>query len=129
MNNKINHRKKFQDGLITPQEFHQKYAFRPTDKCMVCEAPPLIRIHTYGEYKTMMEKDPALTVLKNENPEKFYDMIMHSKWGPLFRISEAFACKSCAPAAEKAAAKHPDWVYVWIDRGPSPDKLVFGPGT
>lgn len=129
MSNKIIHRKKFQDGTIDPITFHQKYAFKPGDKCIGCGAPPLIRIHTYGDYKVMMEKDPALTVLKNEKPELFYDMIMQSKWGPMFRISEAFACKSCSPWAEKAAAKHPDWVYVFIDRGPDPDKLVFGPGT
>ena len=129
MSNKIIHRKKFQDGRMTPEEFHQTYAFKPGDKCSVCGGHPLIRIHSYGDCKTMMARDPALTVLKNERPDLFEDMILKSAWGPLFRISEAFACKSCAPEAEKAAAKHPDWVYVWIEKGPSPDKIVVGFGS
>jgi len=114
---------------MTPQEFHQTYAFKPGDKCNGCGGRPLIRIHSYGDCKIMMDRDPALTVLKNERPDLFEDMILKSAWGPMFRIAEAFACKSCAPEAERAAAKHPDWVYVWVDRGPDPDKIVIGLGT
>lgn len=44
------------------------------------------------------------------------------KDGDAVRIATHHACPRCLPSVEKAFAKHPDYVFVDIDRGPSASK-------
>jgi len=38
-----------------------------------------------------------------------------------------YACQTHASEMERAAAKHPDWVYVSFDRAPNPtNRVVVG---
>lgn len=40
------------------------------------------------------------------------------KDGPAVRIALAHSCPSCLPGMERVFARHPDYVFVMIDRGP-----------
>ena len=123
------HRKKFMNGEMTPQEMHSKYAFPVGAKCAGCGGPPLVTIRSFAEEAEMLKRDPRLKVLQLVEPEKYGSIPLGTKMGAYLRISEVFACASCAPDAERAAAKHPSWCFVDINRGPAEMRIVVGPGT
>jgi hypothetical protein len=49
-----------------------------------------------------------------------------TKFGPIVRIGDAYACKACQKDAEVAAAKLPDHVIVELDRGPKNIPIQVG---
>lgn len=118
MNKNIHGLKKFDNGRRTPQEMHSQYAFRPGEVCAVCGAPPLTTITSFGEEKEMIKRDNRLLLLRMANPESYAAMRVETRMGPYLRIGRVVACVQCTPALEKAAAKHPSWAFVEIDRGP-----------
>lgn len=120
-------RKKFMDGRMTPQEAHSKWGFPVGAKCAHCGAPPLVSIRSFAEEAEMLKRDPMLKILQAAEPEKYQAMQLRTKQGMYLRIAVAYACAQCARAAEKAAAKHPSWMFVDVDRGPDPLKIVVGP--
>lgn len=121
------HIKKFQDGRVTPREYHAANAFPIGAKCKICKSPPMIQICSFGEEKECWKLDPGLRVLASVNPEKYATMLVELKSGRYLRLGVVYACDSCTPAAERAAAQHPSWVWCRIDRAPDPVKLVVGP--
>lgn len=122
-------RKKFMDGNMTPQEAHSKWGFPAGARCAICKRPPLISIRTFAEEGEMLKRDPMLKVLRSADPEKYLSMRLQTKSGPYLRISCVYACGQCSPTAEKAAARHPSWMFVDVDRGPDVMKIVIGPGS
>lgn len=122
-------RTKFMDGRMTPQEAHSKWGFPVGAKCAYCSKPPLISIRSFAEESEMLKRDPMLKVLQMVEPEKYLSMRLKTKMGNYLRVAVAYACQECSREAEKAAAKHPSWMFVDIDRGPSVMKIVIGPGS
>lgn len=122
-------RDKFMGGTITPEELHQELSFPIGARCQGCGGPPLVKYTSFADEAEMLKRDPNLLVCRTAEPEKYQSMRLVNRHGVFLRISMTYACRGCSKDADKAAAKHPDWVVVLIDRGPGPDKLVFGPGT
>jgi len=122
-------RKKFLDGRMTPQEAHSKWGFPVGAKCVTCGKPPLVSIRSFAEEGEMLKRDPMLKILQAAEPVKYQEMQLRTKQGTYLRIACVYACAQCASAAEKAAARHPSWMFVDIDRGPLPTKIVIGPGS
>jgi hypothetical protein len=108
---------------------HSQFAFKPWEKCLVCGGPPLVTLTVFGEEKEMWKKDPMLRVLMTTDPLQYQQMRLVTKSGPYLRISRTIACLQCAPAAEKAAAHHPSWVFCDIDRGPAVLPIQVGYGS
>lgn len=77
----------------------------------------------------MLKRDPALRIHKAAEPEKYAQMRTRFKPGWFIRLNVIYACPSCLPDAEKAAAKLPSWVYVDIDRGPKDIPIMVGYGS
>lgn len=121
------HRKQFMDGRVTPQELHSALAFPVGAKCVGCGGPPLTTIRTFAEEAEMLKRDPRLKILFMADPDKYMSMRLVTKMGPYLRLAEVYACARCTPEAERAAAKHPSWTFVDINRGPEALKLVIGP--
>jgi len=131
----VRHRKKFQDGRVTPQEYHAKHAFPPGAKCSGCGRPPSIRAIVMAPLDEVRKRDPDFGVVADlalTNPQaakRFHEVLVPLRGSdgrpvPHIRLSTALACPVCAPAMEKALAKGPSWCVVDIQRGPGPDKLV-----
>lgn len=121
--------KKFDNGQRTPQEMHSQYAFRPGEVCAGCGRPPLISITSFGEEAEMLKRDNRLLILRAANPESYAAMRIVTRMGPYLRIGRVLACRECGPALEKAAAKHPSWTFVEIDRGPQVINPQVGYGS
>jgi hypothetical protein len=118
--NPIIHRKKFFNGEVTPQQLHAELAWYKRT-CRGCGSPPALRIQTFllltdlqPEARAVVDCEIALGRLHTVKMEK----------GPAIRIGDLFACSSCAPAAERAAAKGPSFAIVWRDTGPGPDNPI-----
>lgn len=122
----IIHSTKFLGGAMTPEELHQSMAFPVGSKCRLCGRPPMIALRSYGEEAEMLKRDSMLRVLATAQPESYAKMLIRTKSGRYLRIGEVYACKQCAPQAEREAAHHPSWCFVDIDAGPGPDKVVVG---
>lgn len=123
---RIIHTRKFMQGSCTPEELHQELSFPPGSKCKLCGRPPMIAIRSFAEEKEMLNRDPNLIVLAKTDPTKYASMTITTRSGRYLRLGEVFACRSCAPQAEREAAHHPSWCFVDVDRGPGPDVIVSG---
>jgi hypothetical protein len=126
---KIIHLKRFDNGNRTPQEMHAQYAFSPGDKCGGCGAPPITRLTSFAEEAELLKRDSMLLVLRGADPMKYAAMRTVTKMGPYLRVACVMACSRCTPEAERAAAKHPSWMFVDVDKGPPPMKVVVGYGS
>lgn len=128
----IQHRKMFDRGRRTPQEYHQQTAFPLNAKCAACGRPPAVRalvfvpladarrLGMFGMEELTAAAAAAMlqTVVQLKGPS-----------GPVsyVRVSSAYSCKSCQPAFEKTLAKAPSWCVVEIQRGPDPtNRVVVG---
>jgi hypothetical protein len=128
------HRKTFDNGNSTPEEYHSKYAFPLGARCAGCNADKglLLRAFTYVPLDEMKKRDPMFDALIAVKPEAALKLIVPLKGGdgkpyPHVRVSTTYACKRCVPELEKALAKSPSWAVVDISRGPGPSKIVSGP--
>ena len=122
-------RNKFMGGQMTPEEFHNSVAFPVGAACAICGAPPATQYTSFGEESELLKRIPALAILKTSDPERYQSIRLVIKEGAYLRTGISYSCKQCEKTADQAAAKHPTWAFVRIDRGPSPDKIVVGPGT
>lgn len=113
-------------GQIDLQELHRELGFPIGAKCKGCGGPPAITLRSFAEEAEMLKRDHRLKILAMENTEAYRQMRLRNRHGVFLRINEVYACSVCAPGAEKAAAKHPDWVVVIIDRGPEANKPTVG---
>jgi len=119
------HYKKFQNGMVTAREFHENFFLDAGVRCVGCGGRPLTMIAVFADEKTMLKRDPDLVILRMSDPGRYAAMRhIPTDGNPLLRISKNYFCSKCTPAAEKAAAHHPDWCYVEIDRGPNPNERI-----
>lgn len=122
-------RKRFQNGIITPEEFHAKYAFPPGSKCHVCPLPPLTRVRILMPADELRKRDPLMEQLALVDPVAFAKLLLHTKNGPYIIVREIVACKQHTPELERAAAKTPSWCHAEINRGPGVDNPTVGGGS
>jgi len=123
------HIEKFMGGRMTPRDVHAQLAFPFGSKCKYCSNPPAAKLTSFAEEAEMLKRDPALKIHAKAEPDKYSQMRVKFKPGWFLRINSVYACRSCLPGAEKAAAKLPSWVYVDIDRGPAELPIVSGYGS
>lgn len=126
-------RRKLFDGKTTAEEVHRRAVFGDR-KCSGCRvATPSTIIRVFFPLDELIKRDGAgVGRALMENPEHFksccLDFIGADGFSrePFVRVSTAYACPDCLPAAERAAAKLPSWAHVEINRGPGADKVVVG---
>lgn len=96
-------------------------------KCY-CGKHAMVRATSWVGLQDALTQRPELVV-------KYYKgelaPLMHQardgKW--LVKWSVVYACQTHSSEMERAAAKHPDWVYVSFDRAPNPTNRVVVGGT
>jgi len=120
----VQFKKKFMDGRMSPEDVHQRLAFKPGSRCLYCSKPPMTRATVLAPLDEVKKRDPSIQDLSLARPDLFLAMLVQTKHGPHVRISEVYSCKECTPALEKAVAKHPSWCIVDFDRGPGADRIV-----
>ena len=126
----MQHRRRFQGGLITPEEFHAKYAFPPDARCLVCPSRPLAVIRVLVPVDELRKRDPVFDVMCDNDPVGMQNMFVQLTHGPHVLTTSAFVCKQHLPEAEKAIARSsPSWAVVEINRGPGVDNPKVGGGT
>jgi hypothetical protein len=120
--------KKFMGGRMTPEEIHAQLGVGKP--CKGCQRPALIVIRSLCTLKDWKDKVSAgFQQLVGALTPDGHPPTFPTKYGPMICIGELFVCKSCAPAAERVAAKHPDWILIEINRGPKPLPIQSGYGA
>lgn len=117
------HIKKFADGRMTPEEMHCQVVFAG-EKCGGCGALPRIRVSIFMPQDEVLKRHPQIAALALHDPAKLRKMTVRNAHGTYFKVSESFACKSCQPALERAAAKAPSYAMVDIFRPPPDIKII-----
>ncbi len=130
--NRVVFKRKLFDGRRTAEEEFRRLAFPPGATCAVCSSPKVaIQIVLFAELSELEKRDPGgMAALAATNPQGLHALLVPTRYGVTFiRLKVAHACDRCKVTAERAAAKHPSWMYVDIKRGPGPDKIVIAPNT
>lgn len=123
----IQHRKRFDGGNTTPEEYHSLHAFGPNAKCAMChQHRPSTRFVVMIPYDEIKRRDPDFALLEMLDPGRIAAMAVQLKHGLHIRVSTQDVCRSCTPAAEKVAAKSPSWAVVNIIRAPQGTIMVGG---
>lgn len=123
------HIKRFMGGRKTPQQAHREMTYQGK-RCTGCKGPPAIRICVFypvAEVSRALVNMLALQAKAAGEPPPF--IRFNERYGnqPFLMVSDVYACETCAPTAERAAARGPSYAVVHIDRGPDPtNKVVFG---
>ena len=119
--------KRFADGKETPLEMHRRLAWGGKG-CTTCGGAAVIRIKTFMKSEDFaLHVEPGMMAMiaaacGGKLPS------VPTKYGPIVRIGDAYACRACQRDAEVAAAKLPDHVIVEFDRGPAALKVRVGAG-
>lgn len=121
-----NHVRRFMGGLQTPQEVFRSHAFPKGAACASCKGPPAARFTVYVLWDDAVRRDPTLLLM---DEGALAAITVRLKQGRAIRISNAYACERCRPAAERYVAKNaPSYAFVDIDAGPEPtNRVVVGP--
>ncbi len=131
----IIHRDKLFGGVETAEEVHARCGFPPGAQCMGCGKPPGvggITMRTFMSVKDLKQRDPdGFGLVCEMYPDKVAAMLVPMMGSdgqpvPYVRCTTTYACRFCAPAAERAAAHGPSYAIVDITRGPQPDKHQSG---
>ena len=124
MSNRV---KKFMDGKATPMDMHRRYAWNGKG-CTTCGGAPVIRIKTFmkADDFTSTVEPGVMAMIAAACGGKL--PTVPTKFGPIVRIGDAYACRACQRDAEVAAAKLPGHVIVEFDRGPKEIKVRVGAG-
>ena len=121
------HRKRFDAGRSTPEEYHSRYAFGPDAKCALCHVyRPMTRFVVMIPYDELKRRDKDFALLEMMDPGRIAAMMVPLKHGMHVRVSTQDVCAACTPAAEKLAAKGPSWAVVNIIRAPKSTVMVGG---
>lgn len=115
-------RDKLFGGRMSADELHVKYAWHGK-KCSACGAPPALRIQSFILISDLVpwQKDHVTLeiAMGRLHPVKLEP-------GPALRYGDVYACSTCAPAAERQAAKCPSYMVVWLERSPGSDNPIVG---
>jgi hypothetical protein len=123
----IIHRKKFQGGRCTPEEFHSRYAFPKHAQCP-CGAPPMSVARTYYPLDELVKQRPEWMgkLLASGGSEALYKLMAEFVDGIYVRVAVVYACKAHRAEMERAAAQGPSWARVHFNHGPGEDKPMVG---
>ena len=113
MSNRV---KKSMDGKATPMDMHRRYAWNGKP-CTTCGGAPVIRLKTFmrADDFTSVVEPGVMAMIAAACDGKL--PTVPTKFGPIVRIGDAYACRPCQKDAEVAAARLPEYVIVEIDRG------------
>lgn len=107
------------DGVVDgAQRFHAETLQIPCDNCGVFSTATL-RAFVY--VKDLPGHPDIAASLARGYPDGKVP-VARFKGGDAVRIAVHHACPRCLSSVEKAFAKHPDYVFVDIDRGPAASK-------
>ena len=117
--------KKFMDGKMTPMEAHRRLAWGGKG-CTTCGGASVIRIKTFmkADDFTSQVEPGVMAMIAAACGGKL--PTVPTKFGPIVRIGDAYACRACQKDAEVAAARLPEYVVVEIDRGPAGIPIQVG---
>jgi hypothetical protein len=123
---KIIHRTQFDGGRSTPEEYHQRHAFKPGQKCSGCPRRPVATLRVLLPIEELIKVDAeGVGRMIVEAPRELDALCSHLTDGVYIRTTTVYACRSCLPAAERAAARGaPSWAIVEISRGPGTTNLI-----
>jgi hypothetical protein len=131
----IIHKHQMFAGEGTAEEIHARYGFPRGAKCMGCKRHPGvggIAIRSFVSVSDLKTGDPEgymVYLMMGEEKRAGVTVLMKGSSGepvPYVRVMTVYACKTCRPAAESAAAKAPSYYITDINRGPGPDKPTQG---
>lgn len=123
----VRHMRRLFGGTMTAEQYHAAALAAKGHRCMLCGGPPLITYRSMATHADLEREAPQyLVAIKESNPHGPYVPTFPSKYGRMVIISSAHACKLCEKRADHAAAQHPSWMTVEINRGPGADKPVVG---
>lgn len=100
----------------------------PRARCLHCQGRPAVWIRTYYQLPDFLRVFGQVQSLLYAQKHGGKLPIMETIHGPMVFVSEVYACKSCGPAAEIAAAKHPSWALVEVRKAPVQRTLIQVPG-
>jgi len=129
------HKHKMFGGEGTAEEIHAKYGYPRGAKCCGCGKHPGvggITVRSFIALSDLKSGDPkgwmVYQMMGDEKRAGITVLMKGSKGEPVpyVRVMTVYACKTCRPAAESAAAKAPSYYIVDINRGPGPDKPTQG---
>lgn len=113
----IIHRKKFDGGNRSPNDFHREFAYGPRKRCAICNGKPAIRIRVLMPLEELMKRSPDYVFeIMRSNPKGPYVPTLATTYGPLVKVSDVCFCDICKVDGEREAAKGPSWAIVEIDR-------------
>lgn len=95
----------------------------PGAKCTGCGGPPALRVQLFVGLQDM-EAGLRTKVLYEIAFKRIHTL--RTKRGLSIRWSEAYACRLCAPALERVAARAPSYFLVDLERGPGPETPIVG---
>lgn len=123
---KVIHLKRFDNGNMTPAEYHSKHAFPKGARCCVCPRRPSMTIRVFMPLDELVKRDAEfIGRMVMNDPEALDKLCVHLTDGVYVRVSSILVCHECSPAAERAAAKGaPSWAYVEVAHGPDAPKLI-----
>lgn len=117
--------RKFMDGKMTPMEAHRRLAWGGKG-CTTCGGAPVVRIKTFmraADFSSMVEPG-VMAMIAAACDGKL--PTVPTKFGPIVRIGDAYACRACQKDAEVATARLPDYVIPEFDRGPKDIPIQVG---
>lgn len=117
--------RKFMDGKMTPMEAHRRLAWGGKG-CTTCGGAPVLRIKTFmraADFSSMVEPG-VMAMIAAACDGKL--PTVPTKFGPIVRIGDAYACRACQKDAEIATARLPDYVIPEFDRGPKDIPIQVG---
>ena len=99
--------KKFMDGKATPMDMHRRYAWNGKG-CTTCGGAPVIRIKTFmkADDFTSTVEPGVMAMIAAACGGKL--PTVPTKFGPIVRIGDAYACRACqiaGRAATRASAR------------------------
>jgi hypothetical protein len=127
------HTRKLFGGVMTAEEAHAKHAYHANHRCDGCGGKldvGHIVLRSFISEDDLAKNDPAgFGVMVVKHPDAVAKMRVQMKGTdgnpvPYIRVKTVYACRACAPSAERAAAHGPSYAIVDIQRGPGPDKIV-----
>jgi hypothetical protein len=125
MSNFHRHMKRFADGKESPLDMHRRFAWG-NKPCTTCGGAPVLRIKTFmkADDFTSTVEPGVMAMIAAACGGKL--PTVPTKFGPIVRIGDAYACKACQKDAEVAAARLPEYVIVELDRGPKNIPIQVG---
>lgn len=119
----IIHRRKNFGGLETAEQVHAELAWFG-QKCNACGGPPALKVRVFLRLVDMSVASREAIMLEI-GLGRISPIRGPSGWSVLWATK--VACRRCAPALERAAARQaPSWACVEFERGPGPDSPIVG---